>query len=268
MAPMRCASVLLHSSFCISRPEDSAELSISGSRVHRSPLIKASKPEQLNLTLHIALLVGLCRFAGGLVSGMHCGHHMIRRRYRSGAWLSPYLLLTISRELLPRRLAGLPMRFIPTARLNSSLLERDDTLRAPRWHRLTSVILQQGLWYLLMVVTIATGLAYREYESSRAQPSHELMCQHVWTHALSPGGDWLVYLDLLATMLYALWPPRVPERRDVLETSKVGDVEVRYPKNSSKIEEWHYCFYMFEELPSIVTFVVWAFLRAKVCTLS
>ncbi|UJO13231.1 Putative cellulose synthase 3 [Fulvia fulva] len=231
----------------------------------KEPLVVSSHPIQLDRMLHIGFLIGICYRAQSMVTGYHCGYRMARRRTQGAIWLSPYLLVTIIKEFLPKCLAGLPMRFVPTGRLNSNLQERNSGLRATVWRRLIVMIIQQGLWYHLLVGTSAVSLLYRDYMSAQTHASRGDMCQHIWTHALAPGVDWLVYVDLLAPIMYALLPPIVSPRRELLEQTVVSGLETWHPAQSRRVEEWSASFW-FEECPWIVAYAVCVYLRTKTCT--
>ncbi|KAF7193839.1 Cellulose synthase 1, partial [Pseudocercospora fuligena] len=227
-------------------------------------LIDVHDPQRLNAMLLTALSIGVCYRIQLIATGYHSSYRMARRRVEGSIWLSPYLVLTIVKELLPKGLAGMPIRFIPTGRLDSDLLERDQKLRAPLWRRLTVMILQQGLWYHLGIGTVAASIVYTNLITAWRQPSRSATCGEMWSRTLAPGVDWLIYFDIVAPLYYAFAPPSVSARRDLLEKSTCGDMETYYPKCGARVEQWNwYC--LLRELPSVAASATCVWMYAQFC---
>ncbi|PPJ52087.1 hypothetical protein CBER1_10047 [Cercospora berteroae] len=229
----------------------------------KQPLIV---PINLRLLRRMTVMIGIAYRVQFMVSGMLCSYHMVRRKMEAATWLSPYLFLVIVKELLPHWLAGVPMRFTPTQLLESNLLERDAKLRAPRWHRLVVTIVYQGLWYHLLVATIAVSMFYDGYVSARSQKTADGVCLYLWSHILAPGGDWLVYGDLLAPLFYMVWPPTMPSRRDMLQKSSCGKMETWYPKLYYRQENWEWYGTLVKEVVMGGAYAFYLLVDRKFCT--
>lgn len=231
------------------------------------PLVIAKTKGDLEYMIAIAWLISMLSRVETLVTGAYCGYREVRTRKQGYSWLSPYLAMGTIRELLPRYLSGAKVTFIPTGLLDSSLRERDRERRAPFPRRMCTMVLQQGLWYHILVVTIVLGLMFRTISASRADINQGAFCRHVWTHGLASGLDWDNYFDLLAPLAYALLPSTVPPRRELLEEHSPSDdckIRSRLPKIESRLEKWNW-WWLIAELPQVIFFIVGTMVRFQIC---
>lgn len=228
------------------------------------PLVIARNKADLEHVIAIAWLINLLCHLENLIIGSYCGYREIRRRKQGCAWLSPYLAMATMRELLPRYISGTKVTFIPTALLDSSLKERDEQSRAPFLTRVSRMVLQQGLWYHLLMMTVVFGLIHKEISTSRAIANQEARCQHMWTHSLAPGLDWDSYFDLLAPLAYAFVPSTVPPRRELLGEPSSDKIQCRLPKKTSRLEKWDW-WWLIAELPRMLLIISGTIVRFRLC---
>ncbi|KAF2095781.1 nucleotide-diphospho-sugar transferase, partial [Rhizodiscina lignyota] len=230
------------------------------------PLVIAKNKNDLEHMIAIAWLISLLYRLESLVAGSYCGYREVKRRKQGYVWLSPYISMGTVRELLPRALAGTPITFIPTGMLDSSLRERDKPSRPSLLRRLSTMVLHQGLWYHILVVTLVLGFVGRAISTARDSVDQEAVCRHIWTHTLAPGMDLEDYFDLLAPLAYAVLPPTVPPRRELLErhSSFDGRIQPRLPKPEYRIEQWNW-WWCLGELPQLLGFAFGTLVRFRIC---
>jgi hypothetical protein len=231
------------------------------------PLVIAKSKGDLEYMIAVSWLLSVLSRLETLVTGAYCGYREVRTRKQGYSWLSPYLAMGTIRELLPRYLSGAKVTFIPTGLLDSSLKERDRELKAPFLRRVCTMVVQQGLWYHILKMTIVLRLMFRTITASHDGSNRGSFCRHVWTHALAPGLDWDNYFDLLAPLAYALLPTTVPSRFELLEEHLQSDnckVGARLPKMESRVEKWNW-WWLIAELPQIIFFMVGTIVRFRIC---
>lgn len=233
------------------------------------PLVIALTRVDIQQMMNLSRLLTLLSRLESLVVGAYCGYRKVQRRKQGYSFLTPYLFIGTVKELLPQHLSGTKVTFIPTGLLDSSLKERDAKTRPPLALRMTSMILAQGLWYHILVLTIVFGLIGRGISNTRRVPGDsEAVCRYIWTTNLAPGLGWDTYLDLLTPLLYAMFPPTVAPRRDLLEPPSANDpndeVEGRLPTAEARLEKWN-MWWLLAEVPQVLIFALANAVRFSMC---
>jgi len=172
------------------------------------------------LALMINRVTELCMF---LPSGYNTG----QRGARSQIWMAPYITVSIIRSfVLPTWFGGQKQAFKPTGSLKSELNERTPALRANVWRRFnvitTNYMAGYHLLYVYLVLTAVTLTTLR-CVFTRPTTNEKLVC--LVTHAFWPPIAWLITLSAFWTPIrYAIDPPTVPEREELLDRNPKTDV--------------------------------------------
>lgn len=156
-----------------------------------------------------------------------------------------YLIAFLRSFILPASLGGSKTNFTPTGSIPTTLHERSRQNTAPLLRRLRVTLLSHyALIHLLFILATLTGLSLNLARTlSPAQipnlwssapietPSQRL--EFFVTRLGWPPVFWLQFVVSAATpIVYAFWPPVVPEREALLERDeKTG---VAYPKAESR----------------------------------
>lgn len=173
----------------------------------------------------------ICEFALFLPAGYHTG----QRGSRYQLWMSPYIALCIVRSfMLPKWLGGQTQAFKPTGSLGSSLNERDARQRKGMGRRLAGICFNyMAIFHLLFVyltlvgATMTTFLCFTEFQGLRD------VARCLITHAFWPPLTFVFLCSSMWTPIgYAIDPPTVPDREDLLVRDPKTDVA--HPTRKSK----------------------------------
>lgn len=128
------------------------------------------------------------------------------------------------------------------------------------------MVLQQGLWYHILVLTVVLGSIWRAIITTLEVADPQARCRHIWTHSLAPGIDLDGYFDLLAPLVYAMMPPTTPPRRELLEPSPSpdGKLQTWMPKAESRIEHCNWWWYI-GEVPHLLSFALATWVTFRMC---
>ncbi|QIW97102.1 hypothetical protein AMS68_002620 [Peltaster fructicola] len=180
--------------------------------------------EDIRPVLRTYSVLEVLRTADEVLSSTHAGYIVMRMRDLGHAWLSPYLAIAFLKELLPSTLGGTQVQFVPTGISESVLAERKPGMRASLAKRLYSMISQHGLWYHVATLTIAVAVcsaAIQQCTTRSWDNDGHGRWQLVLRHVLVPGLEWNFYLAGLQPVLYAVWPPSMPSRREQLQRTVI-----------------------------------------------
>lgn len=155
-------------------------------------------------------------------------------------WLGPYIFNAFFRSfILPKRFGGVATGFKSTGSISDSLAERDMNNRASVWRRLYDILWhQRGLFHLVFIPVCLGGVALTCVRSvypsipnaySLSQRTYGNQLIYLVTRIGWPPAVWLQYLHAsLVPPLYAIFPPNINSREEILERDpKTG---VKYPK--------------------------------------
>ena len=184
----------------------------------------------------LALFVNrICELAMFLPSGYATG----QRGARSQIWMAPYITLSILRSfVLPSWFGGQKQAFKPTGSLKSELNERDPARRAGVWRRFSVIAINYmaayHLFYVYLVLAAVTLTTLR-CVFSNPDAEDKLVC--LLTHAFWPPIAWVITLSAFWTPIsYALNPPSVPDREELLKRDPKTDIA--HPTKKSKKIAW------------------------------
>ncbi|KAK5118772.1 hypothetical protein LTR85_007978 [Meristemomyces frigidus] len=203
------------------------------------PLVIFTTAEQLRWLIRLIVIWMFSHWSHqgvmGAIAGCGNKFHDIRApSYDSEMeqWLSPYIITAFIRSfILPKALGGGPVGFKASGSLSSPLNERNATARAPLHRRLYVMLVVYQAWihlFFVLACLAGVGLAFaRVYTHGRVgsvyinvlPPMHTVRDQLVYliTRIGWPPLFWLQYVNsALTPLVYAVWPPTVPDREALL----------------------------------------------------
>lgn len=242
------------------------------------PLIVVQSSTELQSILVVYLLARVTAHAEELLASLSCGYRALRRRTEGMQWLHTHLFFALAKDMLPKSLGGFRIGFIPTALAESKVQERHPDRRPALFRRLRVMFLYQDLWLHVAVVSVA-ALVFT-WGIVRAARVGNL--EYLLTHLLVPGAEWSNHFASIRPITYAIWPPSMPERRDLMERhaahhradtksdqdhlqlctgiteedSEISTFEVWRPKDAQKTEAWD-ALAILPEVPRNVGLVFW-----------
>jgi hypothetical protein len=199
------------------------------------PLVAYANDDQLRWLIRACFATlatnRLCEF----ILSMPAGYHVGRRGSRYEMWMSPYIALCVIRSfILPTWLGGQAQAFKPTGSLGSALNERDAKTRKGLFARLSAIIFGYMGWYHLVFVYVTlVGVVMTSFRCVVLEETVRDQLYSLITHAFWPPVTFVFICSALWTPIaYAIDPPTVPEREQLLERdSKTG---VAHPTARSK----------------------------------
>lgn len=246
------------------------------------PLITAKSSELQNI-LFVYLLARLTAFVEELLASTGCGYLALRRRVEGMHWLHTHLFFALAKDLCPKWLAGQHIGFIPTALAESKIQERHPDRRPGLRKRLRVMFLYQDLWFHVVVVALAATV----FAVGLVKASNHGTLQYLLTHVLVPGAAWSSHFASLRPIAYAVSPPTMPERRELmdrdfarprpeakenedclqlhLEDESHGPTfEVWRPKPEQKLETWD-AWAILPEIPRSMGLIFWVVIGSGIC---
>jgi hypothetical protein len=172
------------------------------------------------------------------ISYIPSGYRLAQRDSGAQMWMAPYHSLTIVKSfLLPSWLGGKPMAFSASGSIKSELNERSATLRAPLARRLRVIIWDsKGYIHLLYALVTLVAVAVSTGRAFHYPHAHTILV-YLLTHAFWPPVLWLFCITAYCVPLrYAIWPPTVPDREDLLDRNP--KTQVAHPKEYWKNQRW------------------------------
>ncbi|KAI4727308.1 nucleotide-diphospho-sugar transferase [Aureobasidium sp. EXF-10728] len=238
------------------------------------PLITAKSTDLQNI-LSVYVLARITAFAEEVVASTGCGYLALRRRIEGMHWLHTHLFFALAKDLFPKLLAGKRIGFIPTALAESKIQERHPDRRPGLFQRLRVMFLYQHLWYHVIVAAIAVAV----FTIGLVKAGKHGSLHYLLTHVLVPGVAWSSHFASLRPIAYAIAPPTMPERREMmdrvfarprpeekenedhlqlhLEDESDGQTfEVWRPKAEQKLEKWD-AWAVLPEVPRNVSLLFW-----------
>lgn len=240
------------------------------------PLIIPQTANSLESIIDAYLVANICAHAEELLTGTTCGYFSLRRRIEGMQWLNTHLFFALIRDMLPTSLGGFRVRFVPTALQESKLQERHANRRPGLMKRLRIMAIYQNLWYHIAIITAAATI----FDLALGRAVRVRSLEYLLTHVMVPGIQWSCYSAAMRPIAYAIWPPLLPKRRDLMERSQScprtdhetkklrgfspGEdgcnnegFDVWRPKTRRKIEQWN-TWAVLPEVPRNVELVFWA----------
>jgi hypothetical protein len=136
-------------------------------------------------------------------------------------------------------LGGKTAAFSSSGSQRSELNERDPVHRANLYRRLRIIVFGSGVYihvsYIVFCIAAVTVSTARGIVINSGSIKQTLL--YMLTHACWPPVLWLIALNASwAPIQYAIWPPDMPEREELLYRDKVTGVA--YPTESAKKVQW------------------------------
>lgn len=180
------------------------------------------------------------------ISFLPSGYRLAQRDAVAQMWMAPFHAMAIIRGFfLPSWFGGRPMGFSSSGSVKSELNERDPKSRAPLFRRLKVIIWDYNVWmHLLYAIFLLVAVCRSTVRGIVSDGGTRARLMYLFTHAFWPPMLWLLGLTASLTPLrYAVWPPSMPDREELLERDpKTGIARPKEEwkrKRYSKKTFWH-----------------------------
>lgn len=171
------------------------------------------------------------------------GYRLAKRDSAAQLWMAPFHALTIIRSfLLPSWLGGKAMAFSSSGSIKSELNERDPKARAPLFRRLKVILWDCNVYlHVLYILLIVGAVSYSTATGIMKSANTNTLLVYLLTHAFWPPMLWVLCITACCEPIsYAIWPPNMPDREDLLVRDPKTNVarpkkewtEQRYGKRS------------------------------------
>lgn len=187
------------------------------------------------------------------ISYLPSGYRLVQRDMGAQMWMAPYHAITIIKSfLLPSWLGGKPMAFSSSGSIKDDLNERDLRSRAPLLRRLKVILWDCNAYiHLLYVIFVIVAVSLSTSRAFNYHHPHRILI-YLLTHAFWPPMLWLLCITAYCVPLrYAIWPPSMPDREELL----VRDPQtgVARPKSERKQQRWRKTTFWHETQYSLCT---------------
>ena len=220
-------------------------------------LVLYTHENQINWQIRLCFIAFISGRLAEFITYLPSGYRHSRRDFQASLWMLPYNTITIVQSfILPKWLGGKPMAFSPTGSLTSELNERDAAHRAPLWKRLKVIIWDCKAYIHLTFVIftlVAVIVAFSRALSLKGDVSTKY--RYILTHICWPPMLWILSAAAFSVPLrYAIWPPTVPDRDDLLQRDP--NTFVAHPKPESKVPQWSKLTLFHEGIYTLITIYV------------
>ncbi|KAF2085970.1 glycosyltransferase family 2 protein [Saccharata proteae CBS 121410] len=202
-------------------------------------LVAYVNDDQLKWQTRFCLISLICTRINEWITYIPSGYRLGQRETGAMMWMAPFHSLTIIQSyLLPKWLGGKPMGFSSSGSIKDELNERDAAHRAPLYRRLKVVIWDCKCWiHLLYIAFVLAAVILSCYRAATTTHTTRSLLIYLLTHALWPPVLWLLCLSaFFEPIRYAIWPPSMPDREELLDRDpKTG---VAHPKAMYKKQRW------------------------------
>jgi hypothetical protein len=223
-------------------------------------LVQSISPAEAARIAWVSWLLVVGSHLEEIIIGREAGFWALMRRRQANIWLSPYFVLGVVRDLMPKWIAGLRLDATPTGMLDSAVQERDRTRRAPLARRILAMVRFQGMWFHVLCIAACAVLLAKAAADIGAQHGTIALQDAILRIACAIGTDWELWLHMLAPLVYAIWPPGMPHRRELLvrEEGAGHSFEVWRPKPERTVQKFD-PWILFLELPPLLTIGLWSY---------
>lgn len=219
-------------------------------------LVPYSSEEELIWMIRFCWLAMASNRIKEIVTYLPSGYEVGKGDERGGTWMAPcknsdltkqnhanFLLLDhalaiVQSFLLPKWLGGKIAVFTSTGSQASELNERDARLRAPLGRRFRVMLWNYKVWmHLVYIIFVMASIILSIYHCFHdpANDTHRKKEIYFLTHAGWPPVLWLASIvSCWQPIQYALSPPSMPDREDLLVRDEFG---IAYPKKEWKIPQ-------------------------------
>ncbi|KXT03543.1 hypothetical protein AC578_1591 [Pseudocercospora eumusae] len=181
-------------------------------------------------------------FANIWVETKWTSRHALMQKDYSHYWLWATIAPSVVAEILPRTLG--PYRrqsvpFVSSGSIQTSLSERSSRLRVPMRKRIAAILLKReyfvNTFMAINAIVSLSVLLWIDLGHIRAGSSASMV---LISHSLSPNLYWERHVSFFIPILYALFPPDVPERREMMERDRKGAWRVKKEYKKPQVDRW------------------------------
>ncbi|KAH8821974.1 nucleotide-diphospho-sugar transferase [Xylogone sp. PMI_703] len=195
---------------------------------------------QLQMLLRLNCLIILSEWVHDLHMSITSGYQLCIREGSNKYWMAPYYSFAIIQSfILPSWLGGKVTGFTPSGSIRDPLNERRPRLRSPLRRRLQSVLFDCGaIFHVVLVFLCIAGVVSRVHQAfvNSGGDMDQLRLELLVTVAWPPPTWFQIVIACLTPLQYAIFPPDVPERQDLLRRELATGV--MYPTERSKRATW------------------------------
>lgn len=175
------------------------------------------------------------------------GYRLAQRDVGAQMWMAPFHARTIIQSfILPTWLGGKAMAFSSSGSIKSDLDERDAKKRAGLMRRLKVTLWDCDVYiHLTYVLFVVAAVSKSTVEGVIANKDDlNLLLIYLLTHACWPPMLWILAITACCEPIrYAIWPPTMPDREELLDRDPVTQIArpKEYWKKTrySKLTFWH-----------------------------
>ncbi|KAK8220206.1 nucleotide-diphospho-sugar transferase [Phyllosticta capitalensis] len=202
-------------------------------------LVAYTNTEQLRWQTRLCFIYLITTRINEWVTYIPSGYRLGQREVGAMMWMAPFHTITIIRSfILPTWLGGKTAGFTSSGSIQDELNERDPGARAPMWRRLKVVIWDCKCYlHILFICYVLAAVGLSTYHGVESTDTTRSLLIYLLTHALWPPVLWLTCIAACCEPIrYALFPPSMPDREELLERDpKTG---VAHPKEMYKKQRW------------------------------
>ncbi|TVY83419.1 Cellulose synthase catalytic subunit [UDP-forming] [Lachnellula suecica] len=225
-------------------------------------LVAYSNNNQLRWQIRLCFASLMLTRLNEWITYLPSGYRLAQRDTGAQMWMAPFHAMTIIRSfILPSWLGGKAMAFSSSGSIKSDINERDPKTRASLFRRLKVVLWDCDVYlHLLYILFALTAVTLSTVEGIVKTDGIHTLLIYLLTHAFWPPMLWLLTVSACCEPIrYAIWPPTMPEREEMLDRDpKTG---IARPKESwkktrySKKTFWHETQYSGVTIYTTVVFV-------------
>lgn len=219
-------------------------LALVTSFVASGPLIAYTSRTEVRDLLRLICAITINNWLGDIIASKSIGYAVAVREGAGMLWIAPYIAIGLIRAIfLPTWLGGTSVGFKSTGSASDDIKERDAAHRAPFWpKRARHFFVDCYVWvhvtyFSLMLFGIGRRL-WTVYSSQPTLAPSYILASPDFLEAMLINVGWPPILAYGATMsslvpiLYACWPPSVPDHRTLLQRDTAR--QASYPTERAK----------------------------------
>ncbi|KIY02355.1 uncharacterized protein Z520_02493 [Fonsecaea multimorphosa CBS 102226] len=200
-------------------------------------LVPYADKNQLRWLVRAAWLTVAVNRVNEMISFLPSGYRTGQRDNRARLWMSFFHAIAVVRTfLLPKWLGGKVAVFTSSGSQKDQLNERNPQLRAPLFRRLKVVIWDCQCYLHVLYITFILAAVILSLQYNLTNPVNTTTKKFlidILTHSGWPPLIWMTCgLSCWAPISYAIFPPSMPDREDLLNRDPVTGVA--YPKEEAK----------------------------------
>ncbi|KIW78941.1 hypothetical protein Z517_08780 [Fonsecaea pedrosoi CBS 271.37] len=189
------------------------------------PVIATPSQNALYWAVMFLAIVRMMALIGDIKSVFGKYYLSVRRRTATGVWMGHHFSRDVLQTLLPKRLGGLRLGFGVSGVGGTSVKERDINNRPPLVKRLWMLHRREGiLWHVVLFFIMSYVFIFRIQSEIKASviDGKFIADKAFWFRFIAsagfPGLGLIETIPLYLTpVIYAIWPPTMPQRRDSMK---------------------------------------------------